>query len=147
VVETLAPADIAHLGVGHHDALQPTWDLGRHVRGANVGHAHQVAQRQHARDPAMVDDGHVAVPALTHAQQCRATVVPVVDGVNRHGHRLADGHRRRPPVGVEPQHVALGDDADGVLLTVDDDHRSDTQTMHPVDELDQCLVGACGDRR
>ena len=85
----------------------------------------------------MVDDRHVPIAALAHAQQCLATLVAVVDRVDGHGHRLADGHRRGTPVCVQAQHVALGDDAHCVLIGVDHDHRSDTQPMHSVDQVDE----------
>jgi hypothetical protein len=147
VVEALAAAHVADLGVGHHDALQPARDLGRDAGRLEVGDAHQIAQRQHSGHSTVVDDGHVPIAALAHAQQGLAALVGPIDRVNRHRHRLAHCDRRRAAVGVEAQHVALGHDPDGVLFVVDHHHGTDAQSMHPVDQLDEGFVGAGGDRR
>ena len=136
VVEALGAADVADLGVGDHHALEAAGHLGR----AEVGDAHQVAQRHDAHQFAVVHHRHVPVAALAHgAQRCRG-VERRVDHVGRCGHRVRHvaevGAAGRRPA----EHVALGDHAAHGACVVDHHHRADAAVVHALDHAGERLV-------
>ena len=109
VVEALVAADVAHLGVGHDHALQPSG----HLRRTDLGHPHEVAERHDADQLAAPDHRHVAVAALPHPSEGDARVEVELDGVDRVGHDVADREVAEVLGRGDPDDVALGHDADG----------------------------------
>jgi hypothetical protein len=68
VEETFLAPHVAHCRLGHDDALEPRRYLGPAFgRGADTGQTHEVAQRDHADQVALLDDGQMPVVVCRQA--------------------------------------------------------------------------------
>ena len=96
-----------------------------HLPQAMLDH---VADRHHAGQPALVDDGHMAEFARGHALHDRRHRLALVTGGDFAGHRSA--HRlvecRRAALGERPHNVAFGENADDAGLAHENEQRTDT---------------------
>ncbi len=149
VVEALLAPDVAHLGLGHDDALEP---LGRlEVAGErdrlDAGDPHQVPHRDDADERVAVDHGDVpvAVGGEGVVGDLDARVRGHAVGVGRHP--LGDLGGAGVDAGGAPAHeVPLGQDPDGTVAVHHHDG-PDAPVAHPARRLGHGVVGQGGDHR
>ncbi len=148
VEEALLAAHVADGRLRHHHALQ----AGRHVPtglggGPDAGHAHEVAQRDHADAALILHHRQVAVVVRGQAGPRRVDSLlgpqHIGSGGHPEPHLLTAGV---PVAGRRPQQVALGEDAHH-LAVVGHDDRSGVGLLHHVGRRGQAVVGRAGHRR
>ncbi len=79
VVEPLAAAHVAHVGVGDDHTLQTA----RYVGRTQLRHPHQVTERDHADEFAVLQHGHVPIATFTHRVQGAGDIARCVHDVGR----------------------------------------------------------------